>query len=142
MELDTDMDSIFHNLDQLGDAIQHSLPMHIVDTEIFYESESFVFQSIVFESKSKKLIIEKRDAKNNKGKSRSKVDLVNMWPSKISRLHRETEDSLDYSIGGIEAENARLRDRVKELEEALIPIPFLSSPLAIAMHSTPAAKLK
>jgi hypothetical protein len=28
------------------------------------------------------------------------------------------------------------------LEEALIPMPFLSSPLAITMHATPATKLK
>jgi hypothetical protein len=65
-----------------------------------------------------------------------------MWSSQISRLHRATGDALDDSIGGIEAENARLKDRVKELEEALIPMPLLASPLAIAMPSTPTTKLK
>jgi hypothetical protein len=39
-------------------------------------------------------------------------------------------------------ENAKLKDRIKELEEALIPIPLLVSPLAITMPATPAAKLK
>jgi hypothetical protein len=78
MELDTDLDSIFCNLDQPGDAIHHSYPMDIVDTEIFDEDESFVFQSVVFESESKKLIIEKRDVKNKKRKYRSEVDLANM----------------------------------------------------------------
>jgi hypothetical protein len=101
-----------------------------------------VFQSVVFYSESKKLIIEKRDVKNKKGKSRSEVNLANMRSSQISRLHRATRDALDDSIGGIEAENARLKDRVKELEEALIPMPLLASPLAIAMPATPAAKLK
>jgi hypothetical protein len=50
--------------------------------------------------------------------------------------------ALHDSIGGIEAENARLKNQVKELEEALIPIPLPINPLAIAMPATPAAKLK
>ena len=65
-----------------------------------------------------------------------------MWSSQICRINIATEDALDNSIGGIEVENARLKDRVKELEEALIPMPLLASPLAIAMPTTPAAKLK
>ena len=48
MELETDLDSIFHNLDKPGDMIQHSRPMDIVDTKIFDEYESFVFQSVFF----------------------------------------------------------------------------------------------
>jgi hypothetical protein len=43
-----------------------------------------------------------------------------MQPSQISYFHRATVDALDDSIGGIEAENARLNDRIKELEEAFI----------------------
>jgi hypothetical protein len=116
--------------------------MEIAETEIFDEDESFVFQSVVFYNESKNLIIEKRDVRNKKGKSRSEINLRNMQPSQISRLHRATRDALDDSIGGIEAENARLKDRIKELEEALIPIPLLSSPLAITVPATPAAKLK
>jgi hypothetical protein len=142
MELDIDIDSIFCNLDQPGDAIQHSHSMDIVDTEIFDEDESFIFQSVVFESESKKLIIEKRDVKNKKGKYRSEVDLANMQSSQISGLHRATRDALDDSIGVIEAKNARLKDQIKELEEDLIPMPLLASPLAIAMPATPATKLK
>ena len=81
-----------------------------------------------FYSQSKKLIIEKRDVTNKKGKSRSEINLRNMQPSQISRLHRAVRDALDDSIGGIEAENSRLKDQVKKLEEALIPMPLLSSP--------------
>jgi hypothetical protein len=62
--------------------------------------------------------------------------------SQICRLHIVTADALDDSIGGIEAENARLKDRVKELEEALIPMPLLVIPLEISMPTTPVAKLK
>jgi hypothetical protein len=109
MDLDADMDSIFCNLDHPGDTIHHSYPMDIVDAEFFYEDESFVFQSVVFESESKKLIIEKRDVKNKKRKHRSELDLSNMQASKIFELHMETKYSLHDSIRVIEAENARLK---------------------------------
>jgi hypothetical protein len=65
-----------------------------------------------------------------------------MRSSQIFQLHKATRDALDDSIGVIEAENASLKDRVKELEEALIPMPLLASPLAIAMPVTLVAKLK
>jgi hypothetical protein len=45
------------------------------------------FQSIVFDRESKKLIIEKGDVKNKKGKSHSEVDLRDMRPSQISKIH-------------------------------------------------------
>jgi hypothetical protein len=65
-----------------------------------------------------------------------------MWPSKISQIHRATGDALDNSIGGLEAENVKLKERIKELEEALMPLPVLASPLAIIGPTTPATKLK
>jgi hypothetical protein len=142
MELETDLDSVLRYLDQTRDAIQHNHPMDISDTKIFDKDESFVFQSVVFDSQSKKLIIEKKDVKNKKGKSRSKVDLVNMWLSHIYQIHKASIDALHDSIGGIESENARLKDRVKELEDALIPMSFLVNPLEIAMPATPVANLK
>jgi hypothetical protein len=58
--------------------------MEIVETDIFDEDESFVFQSVVFDSQSKNLIIEKRDVTNKKGKSRSEINLRNMQPSQNS----------------------------------------------------------
>jgi hypothetical protein len=60
-----------------------------------------------------------------------------MWPFQLSQLHRATEDALHDSIGGIEAGNAKLKDRLKELEEASVHMPLLASPLAIAMSTTP-----
>jgi hypothetical protein len=53
MELETNLDSIFCNLDEPGEAIQHSGPMDIVGTKFFDEDESFVFQSVSFERESK-----------------------------------------------------------------------------------------
>jgi hypothetical protein len=49
---------------------------------------------------------------------------------------------LDDSIGGLEAENTKLKERIKELEETLMPLPLLSSPLAIIGPTMPTAKLK
>jgi hypothetical protein len=116
--------------------------LEIVENEIFDEEESFVFQSIVFYSKSKKLIIEKSDVKNKMGKSRSKVNLRNMRPSKISRINKETGDALDNSIGGLKAKNIKLKEMIKELEETLKPLPLLAIPLEIVKPTTPAAKIK
>jgi hypothetical protein len=55
--------------------------MEIIESETFDEEEFFVFQSVVFNNESKNLIIGKIDVKNKKGKSRSKVNLWNMWHS-------------------------------------------------------------
>jgi hypothetical protein len=145
MDLDTDLESMFCNLDQPGVAIQHACSMNMVDTDFFYEDESFVFQSVVFEAKSKKLIIEKRDVKNKKRKHRSEHDLANMQASKISELHMETGDGPHDFVGVIEVENARLRNQIKELEEALFHMSLLASYLEIAMHvttSTPATNIR
>jgi hypothetical protein len=50
MDLEVDLESIFCKLDQLVDEIQPTYSMDMVDTLIFYEDESFVFQNVVFES--------------------------------------------------------------------------------------------
>jgi hypothetical protein len=88
------------------------------------------------------LIIEKGDVKNKKGKYHSEVDLRDMWPSQISRIHKEIKDSLDDSIGGHEPKNTKLKERIKELEDSLMHLPLLSSPLKIFIPTTPATKLK
>jgi hypothetical protein len=88
------------------------------------------------------LIIDKKNVKNKKGKSRSEVDLTNMRPSKICQLHTMSGESLHDSIVGIETNNDRLKDRNKELEDAFIPMPLLVNPLVIAMPGTPAANVK
>jgi hypothetical protein len=131
MELEADIEKMFPNIDHPGGATHQNQSLEIVENEIFDEEESFVFQSVVFDNESKKLIIEKSDVKNKKGKSHSEVNLRNMWPSQISRIHKETGDALDDSIGGLEVENIKLKERIKELEETLMPLPLLSIPLEI-----------
>ena len=51
--------------------------------------------------------------KNKRGKSRSKVNLRNMRPSQISRIHKEIDDALDDSIGGLEEKNIKLKEMIK-----------------------------
>jgi hypothetical protein len=112
-----------HKVGLSANAMHHSSPMEIFETEIFNKDESFVFQSTVFDNQSKNMVIEKRDVTNKKGKSCTEINFKKMRPSQISIFHRVTGDSLDDSIGGIEAENVRLKYRVKEFDEAFIATP-------------------
>jgi hypothetical protein len=48
MDLDTDLESIFRNLDHPTHTIHHAYSMDMVGTKIFYKDESFIFQSVVF----------------------------------------------------------------------------------------------
>jgi hypothetical protein len=59
-----------------------------------------------------------------------------MQASKISQLRMETIDALHGSVGLIEAGNARLKNHIKELEEALFPMPLFHSSLRITMPTT------
>jgi hypothetical protein len=86
--------------------------------------------------------LRKNDVKNKKGKSRSKVHVANMRPSQIFQLHTASGEALHDSIGSMETENARLKNWVKELEDAFILIPLLVNHLAIAMPGTPAPNVK
>jgi hypothetical protein len=110
MELEIDIEKMFPDDDQLERTAPQNPQMEIIGTETFDEEESFAFQSVVFYNESKKLVIEKRDVKNKKGKSRSEINLRNMWPSQISQIHRATGDALDNSIDDLEAENVRLKE--------------------------------
>jgi hypothetical protein len=83
--------------------------MEIIKSETFNEEESFVFQISFLDNESKNFIIEKRDLKNKKGKSCSKINPRNTRPSQISQIHRATRYPLDNSIGGLEANNVKLK---------------------------------
>jgi hypothetical protein len=142
IQLETSMDDMFCKVDLSANTMHHRSTMEITEINIFYEDESFVFQSVVFDNQSKNLIIEKRYVTNKKGKYRSEIILRKLQSSQISRFHRTTIDSLNDSIGGIEAKNVRLNSRIKELEEAFIPTAVFSSPLVKTVPATPATKLK
>jgi hypothetical protein len=72
-------------------------------------------------------------SKNKKGKSWSTIDTKNMFPSKLSSIHRVTGDALDVSIINMEEENLRLNERVKELEATLMPPPVAILATLVAM---------
>jgi hypothetical protein len=126
----------------LDNTAPHNPKMEIIGTDTLDEEESFAFQSTVFDNESKKLVIEKRDVKNKKGKSHSNMNLRNMHPSQISQIHRATGDALENSISGLEAKNVMLKERIKELEGALMPLPLFAIPLEMIRPTAPAAKLK
>jgi hypothetical protein len=42
----------------------------------------------------------------------------------------------------LEAENGKLKERIRELENDLMPFPILESPLSMVKPTTPAIKLK
>jgi len=65
-----------------------------------------------------------------------------MWLSQISKIHRETRDALDDYVDGLEAENVKLKEKIKELETALMPLPILASPLTMVKPTTHSIKLK
>jgi hypothetical protein len=72
---------VFPNDDQLEKTISQNPQMEIIGTETFDAEESFSLQSVVFDSESKNLIIEKRDVKNKKWKYHLEINLWNMRPS-------------------------------------------------------------
>ena len=93
-----------------------SSAMEIPKTKIFYEDESFIFQSVIFDSQSKSMVIKKRDVTNMKGNYRTEINFRKMFPSQISLFHQVTDDALHDSIGGIEVENARVKECLNEFE--------------------------
>ena len=102
MELEAYFEKIFSAMEQLENMAQQNSLLEVVANDTFSEEESFTFQSVVFDKDSKKLLVERSDQKNKKRKSRSEVDLKDMRPSQISKIHKETRDALDDSIDGLE----------------------------------------
>jgi hypothetical protein len=45
------------------------------------------------------------------------------------KFHEATREDLKFSIGDIENENVIRKDRVRELENSLIPPPLFSNPI-------------
>jgi len=78
MELEVDIEKIFPALEQPGIVTQQNALLEFAANEIFSEEESHTFQSAIFYKESKKMILERGDQKNKKGKYRSAVDLKDM----------------------------------------------------------------
>lgn len=89
----------------------------------------------MFDKSTKKLVFEKFHSKNKKvqGKSSLEFDLNGVPPSRIVWIHKVTRESLKTSVDEMENENVTLKDRIKELETALMPPPIFFIPIA-TMH--------
>jgi hypothetical protein len=55
MELEIDIEKMFPDDNQLESIAPHNPHMEIIGTDTFDEEESFAFQSVVFDSESKKI---------------------------------------------------------------------------------------
>jgi hypothetical protein len=131
MDLEVDIENIQFPDDEerVQENIQSVAELAIQDEE-FSEEESFSIHNALFDKDSRKLIFERTLSKNKKGKTCSTFNLNNMLPSGITKIHKVTGDALDVSIDDMEAENARLKERIQELEFTLMPPPILATPVA------------
>jgi hypothetical protein len=80
MELEIDIEKMFHDDDQLERTSTHNPEMEISGIDTLDEEYSFAIQSVVFYSESKKSVIEKRDVKNKKEESCLDMNLQNIHP--------------------------------------------------------------
>jgi len=98
---------------------------------MLFEEEYLTLHSASFNKGSKKFVIEKihEKIKNVQGKLSSELDLNGVPPSKIVQIHEYTGEALNMSDGEMENENSTLKERIKELEDALMPPPIFSSPI-------------
>ena len=88
------------------------------------------------------MVIEKRDVTNRKGKSRIEFNFSVMLSSQICQFHQGTGDILSDSIRGIETENANMKQRLNEFEQAFLATPEFANPLEKIVPTTTAVKMK
>jgi hypothetical protein len=59
----------------------------------------------------------------------SEIDLQGVRPSKVMQFHEATGEALKSSIDEIEQENQVLKEKIKELENALLLKPLFVEPI-------------
>jgi hypothetical protein len=120
----------------------------VTQEPVFYEEESLTLHSALFDKYLNKLVFERVNSKGKRAQGKdTELDLNGVPTSRITRMHKSTRDALEVSVDGLEAENARLKERIKELECALMPPPIFVSPIASIQsgrnpNGTPELKLK
>jgi hypothetical protein len=143
MDHEVDIENIqFNEEENMLQETQQIVLEVATQEEYFSEDESFTIHNAIFDRNSRKLVFEGTSHKNNKGKLCSKYDLSKMPTYQIFKIHKVIGDALKISIDDLEANNAILKENVKELESTLMPPQNLASPLTIAKPGTPDLKLK
>jgi len=99
---------------------------------LVFEEEYVTFNHVAFNKQSKKLLIEKINLKNKNfvEKWNSKIDLQRVRPSKFMQFHEAIGEALKLSIDEIEKENQILKEKIKELENALVLKPLFVEPIS------------
>jgi len=133
MDLDVNIEDIeFPDEEQ---RVQESKELAIEFTMkklVFFEEESLTLHSAMFEKSTKKLVLEKVQpkVKKSQGKSNLEFDFNGVPPFGFVRLHEATREVLEIFVDEMENENSTLKDRIKELESALMPPLIFVSPIA------------
>jgi hypothetical protein len=105
-----------------------------IQDEYFKKKSPFSIHNALFAKYSRKLIFERTLSKNKKEKTYSTFNLNNMFPSRITKIHKVIGDALDVSIYDMEVKNARPKERIQELEFTLMPSPILATPVATIQY--------
>jgi hypothetical protein len=131
MDLDVDIENItFPHVEVSTRENVHHISILMIHDETFFDEETFAVKNDSFDKQYMKLVFE-RTRKSKSGKLRSTIDSRDILPSKLSCIHKFTGDTLDVSIAHMEEENAQMKERIKQLEETLMPPPILASPVAM-----------
>jgi hypothetical protein len=79
--------------------------------------------NFLYDKGLKKLVFENFHLNNKKvqGKASLELDLNGVPMSKIIQIHEAMGEALNLSIDEMENENVTLKERIKELDNALIP---------------------
>jgi hypothetical protein len=75
IQLESNIEKNFLAIEQQEQMSQQDSLLEVIGNETFNEEESFTFKSVVFDKESKKLIVERSDQNNKKGKARLEADL-------------------------------------------------------------------
>jgi hypothetical protein len=98
MDLDVDIENItFPDVEvPARENVQHISAL-MVQEETFSDEETFVVQNASFDKESKKLVFE-RTTKSKSGKLWSTIDTQNMFPSRLSSIHKVTGMHLMFQL--------------------------------------------
>jgi hypothetical protein len=149
MELDANIEDIEFPDDEQRVQQSREVAVELVTQEpVFYEEESLTLHSALFDKDLKKLVFERVNSKGKRIQEKdTELDLNGVPHREFPEFIKLLGDTLEVSVDEMEAKNARLKERIKELECALMPPPIFLSPIATIQpgrnpNGTPESSLK